>query len=228
MDVADRGNFPVARTGSCHQIFPRIIVRATIPLFQSTTMKTQARSFRARSSPVHGFTLMEVIVAMGVFVMVTLGIYQMLFQSYELVRIVRARDAARVVLESFGNQFFRLQTTMWMDPPTDTVIGNVELFKVRPSNDLGSGLKWQALQGDADGLVITLGQLNSSTLLAGSPIQAKVTEVVSDLNDADGALSTTGAAYTAAGRMLQGKFTITYTLGNRVHTQTLIVARSVQ
>jgi hypothetical protein len=73
-----------------------------------------------------------------------------------------------------------------------------------------------------------LGQLNSSTLLAGSPIQAKVTEVVSDLNDADGALSTTGAAYTAAGRMLQGKFTITYTLGNRVHTQTLIVARSVQ
>ena len=230
MDVAGRVHFPVAPGGPCRQISPRIIVRATMPPFPPTTMKTQTRCFRARLIPVQGFTLMEVIVAMGVFLMVTLGIYTMLFQSYEMVRTVRYRDAARAVLESFGDQFLRLQTT---DLDNGIVVIR-PLFQVRAVDDLGTGLKWYdpannyaAVDGTASGLTITLGKLGGSALISASPITATVTESVTDLNDTDGTPRTT-SIYTAAGRMLQGTFTISYTLGNRVRTQTVTVARSVR
>lgn len=236
MDVADRGDFPVAHRGPCRQISPRIIVRATIPPFQPTTMKTQTRCFHARSSPIHGFTLIEVMVAMGVFVMVTLGIYQMLFQSYEMVRSVRYRDAARAVLESFGDQFLRLQTT---DLQGGIVVIR-PLFQLRVASDM-TGLKWNdpannyaEVDGTTSGLTVTLSSLSGSTLINASPISATVTEAVTDLDDRfpfDPSYSgkpRTTTLYSAAGRMLQGTFTISYTLGNRVHTQTLTVARSVR
>lgn len=193
-------------------------------------MKMQTRCFRARFSPVQGFTLMEVVVAMGVFVMVTLGLYQMLFQSYEMVRSVRYRDDARAVLASISDQFLRLQTT-------DLINGVVvirPLFLVRAADDLGSGLKWYdpannyaEVDGTTSGLTVTLGKLSGSTFVSGNPITATVTESVSDLNDADGTVRTS-PVYTAAGRMLQGTFTISYTLGKRVQTQTVTVARSVR
>jgi prepilin-type N-terminal cleavage/methylation domain-containing protein len=203
-----------------------------MPPFQPTTMKTQTRCFRARLIPVQGFTLMEVIVAMGVFLMVTLGIYTMLFQSYEMVRSVRYHDAARAVLESFGDQFLRLQTT-YMDNGVVTIC---PLFQVRAADDLGTGLKWhdlakqvgeQDIDGTAGGLTVTLGKLGGSALTSASPIMATVTESVTDLSDTTGTPRTT-SIYTAAGRMLQGTFTISYTLGNRVQTLTLTVARSVR
>jgi prepilin-type N-terminal cleavage/methylation domain-containing protein len=231
MDVAGRVDFPVADSGPCRQISPSSIVRATISPFQPTTMKTQTRRFHARSSLIQGFTLIEVIVAMSVFLMVTLGIYTMLFQSYEMVQSIRYRDAARAVLESFGDQFLRLQTT-------DLVNGVVvirPLFQVRTGSDM-TGLWWhdlakpvgeQDIEGTTDGLTVTLSSLSGSTLTSASPITATVTEAVTDLNDTDGT-PRTGSIYTAAGRMLQGQFTISYTLGRRVHTQTLTVARSVR
>jgi prepilin-type N-terminal cleavage/methylation domain-containing protein len=229
MDVADRGNFPVAPGSPCRQLFPRIIVRANIPLFQPSNMKTQSRCFRARVLPVRGFTLIEVMTAMAVFVMVTLGIYQMLFQSYQMVRTVRYRDAARAVLESFGDQFLRLETT--------DVIGGVitirPLFLVRAGGDM-TGIKWDdpahsyaEIDGTTSGLTVYLGQVSGSTFISASPIQANVTQAVTDLNDTTG-VPTSTVVYTAAGRMLQSTFTITYTLGNRIITQTLTVARSVR
>ena len=230
MDVADRGNYPVARGRRSRQLFPRIIVRANIPLFQSTTMKTQSRCFRARALPGRGFTLIEVMAAMAVFVMVTLGIYQMLFQSYQMVRTVRYRDAARAVLESFGDQFLRLETT-------DDISGVItirHLFDTARNGSDMTGVIWNdpahsyaEIDGTTSGLTVYLGQVSGSTFISANPIQANLTETVTNLNDTTGDPQST-ATYTAAGRMLQGTFTITYTLGNRTFTQTLIVARSVR
>lgn len=190
-------------------------------------MKTQSRRNHARFSPVRGFTLMEVLVAMGVFVMVTIGIYTMLFQSYELVRSVRYRDSARAILQSFGDQFLRLATT-------DTIQGVVTirpLFQVY-TVPTGVGLTWTdpagaTTTGTNQGLPVTLGTLGSGTFTGGSLVTATVTETVRDL-DATTGVPLASTVYTAAGYMKMAQFTITYTLGNRVRTQTLTVARSVR
>jgi prepilin-type N-terminal cleavage/methylation domain-containing protein len=184
-------------------------------------MKTPSRRDHARFSPVRGFSLLEVLVAMSVFTVVAIGIYTTLIQSYELVGSARHRDNARAILESFGDQFLRLETT--------DIVGGVvvirPLFQVY-TVPTGVGLTWTDLAGNtttgtAQGLPVTLGSAGNST------VAAMVTETVRDL-DATTGMPLTTTVYTAAGYMKMAQFTITYTLGNRVRTQTLTVARSVR
>jgi prepilin-type N-terminal cleavage/methylation domain-containing protein len=229
MDVADRANFQIACLYRRRYFSPMISLRGTPLPFQPPTMGTQSRRDHAWFSLVRGFTLLEVLVAMSVFTVVTIGIYTTLIQSYQLVGSARLRDNARAVLESFGDQFLRLETTDLVQP------GNV--VTIRPFFQIytvptGVGLSWtdqagNTTTGTAQGLPVTLVGAGGNTVIA------MVTETVRDLDDTFPPTSSTGSlrsgtVYTAAGRMLTAQFTITYTLGNRVRTQTLTVARSAQ
>ena len=161
---------------------------------------------------------------MSVFTIVAIGIYTTLIQSYQLVGSARLRDNARAILESFGDQFLRLETT-------DKVSGVIIIrpfFQIYPV-PTGVGLSWTdqagtTTTGIAQGLLVKL------VGAGGSTVDAYVTETVSDLYDSGPyiGMQRPSTVYTAAGRMIEAQFTITYTLGNRVRTQTLTVARSVQ
>jgi prepilin-type N-terminal cleavage/methylation domain-containing protein len=233
MDVADRVNFPVAHLHPCRQISLSIIARAKIPPFQPTTMKTQTRCFPARFRAVRGFTLLEVLVSMYLFTMVALGVYSVLVKSYELVAMARNRDNARAVLQSFGDQFLRLQVNDASQQPT-------ALFRVTDityPNGTGSGLTWIKTDGtpitgtDTDGLQVNLGTPpKTSQIVSNKNITATVREIVRELDPMTGVPATPPATvpFTAAGKMLQAQFTITYKVGSIPCTQTLTVARSVQ
>ncbi|HTB81633.1 MAG TPA: prepilin-type N-terminal cleavage/methylation domain-containing protein [Opitutaceae bacterium] len=55
-----------------------------------------------------GFTLLEALIAGTIFAMMATGIYAMLFKSYQLAALCRYRDDARAVLQTFADQFERL------------------------------------------------------------------------------------------------------------------------
>src|SRR5882724_8286328 len=66
---------------------------------------------RLRRVAGRAFTLAEVMVAVTVFSLLTLGVYQILIKAYEIAAITRCRDDGRAVLTTFADQFMRLQTT---------------------------------------------------------------------------------------------------------------------
>jgi prepilin-type N-terminal cleavage/methylation domain-containing protein len=238
MDLATRVIFPVAHTDVCPQISSCIIVQATIPPFQPATMKKQIRRFPAGLRAGQGFTLLEVLVSMFLFFIVSLGVYSALVKSYQLLAMARNRDYARAVLESFSDQFLRLGTT-YVDG--SGVTQTLPLFQVTDTSTYPSGtgstLNWTypgdgvTVSGtDPGGLQVILGSLASSGAHNGQ-VTATVTEIVSNLLapvPPNGAMPTQAAVTpTAAGQMLQAQFTITYTVGNIPCSYTLVVARCV-
>ena len=170
-----------------------------------------------------GFTLAETMMATLIFSVGILGVYAMMLKSYELVTLARHRDNSRAMLESFSDQFLRLQTTD-QDPFTGQTITR-PLF-VTTSTPTGVGLNWtdasgNLVSGNAAGLAVTLGESASSR------VPAVVTRSVTNLDNGTGATAGSVTA-TAAGWLLQATFTITYQIKGSPQTQSYIVARSVR
>ncbi len=162
------------------------------------------------------------MIACAVFTMATLGIYGMLIQSYKMSALARTRDNARAVIRTFGDQFERLQTT--------STVSNVSYTRwlFNPDGVTGKGLVWGAIS-DADVdttplpnpvpyLAVNLG--NSS-----HPVAAKVTRDVNYVSDSSGADST--QTIKAAGYMMRGTFSITFTMDGKTCTESLSMVRAV-
>lgn len=175
---------------------------------------------RMRRGASRGFTLAEVMIATMVFTMGILGVYAMMIKSYELVTLARHRDNARAFLVSFSDQFLRLQTT-------DMISGGSVLRPLFATNGTGGdGLSWtdtagNVVTGNAQAyLSVTLGEASSSQ------VPARVTRQVQYI-DTSGAVVGSQLT-TAAGWVLQGTFTITYSIRGYPQTQSITVARSVR
>lgn len=81
---------------------------------------------------------METMIAAIIFAMAALGIYAMLFRAYQLSALARYRDDARAVLETFADQFERLQAADLVYTNGDT--GNTSINM--------SGLTYQSSTGN--------------------------------------------------------------------------------
>ena len=149
----------------------------------------------------------------------SVGLAGVLFRAHELGKINRHRDQARAVIKSFADQFSRLQVA---ETDATTHLVTTRTFFTDTTAKTGLGLTFNNVSGDAtNGLVITLGNWMDSS------VTATVWREVSELDESSGATNT-DSSNTAAGRMLQGTFTITYTINNRVFTQSVTVARSAK
>lgn len=217
MFLAETGGFPytgVVKTSD--------VMRATGSIFAGADLS--ALKGRRVASPTRksgGFTLVEVMMATVILTMVALGIYTAMIKSYQMAALTRARDDARGVLRSYGDQFLRLQTT-------DLVSGtayNRWLFNITAA-PTGQGLVWGALSNtntsvaaeDVEALPITLGGETN-------PIPALLTRHVRYV-DATTGNSTTTQTIAAAGYFLVGTFTIKFNLVGKEHSQSITLVRA--
>ena len=173
---------------------------------------------------------MEVMIAAAVFTMGILGVYGMMIKSYEMVTLARHRDNARAILLSFSDQFLRLATT-------DKIgLNNVTrpLFKCADfAGKPGDGLVWTDSQGTTWGTKTTPydDAANGPYLHLGDPlhdtamVMGHITRQISYVDSAGNPtlLHTLGAA----GWLLQGTFTIEYSINGRSQTQSITVTRRV-
>jgi len=185
-----------------------------------------------------GFTLVEVMMAATIFAGAAIGIYAMLVKSYQVMALGRCRDQARAVLRTYADQFQRLQTTRKIKanqvevPGSSPVIyvpaGTYSLWLFVPTggSPSGRGLVWGSLN-DVDTstnvsatayLPITLGPPESAT-------PARVTRDVSYLNSSTGSRITT-QVIDAAGFMITGTFTVTYSLIGKSYSESITVVRA--
>jgi type II secretory pathway pseudopilin PulG len=189
-----------------------------------------------------GFTLVEVMVTAVLLVMAALPIFWILVDSYRLVTLTRYRDNARAVLQTYADQFLRLQTsdtqgsTMTrpfftrVDPP-GTGVGLLWDNNSTPGLNLTSlsnetGFQTPATSGASLPIILGGTQTTAGSLPANG-IPAQVTRTVQGI-DSNGNIVSGSTSFTAisAGEMLLGTFTITYTVNNQQITQSLSVLRA--
>lgn len=160
----------------------------------------------------NGFTLVDVMVAVAISTVVLLALLATTFTTYKINHKARLRDNARSVLRTYIDQFQRLSysdDTSGINQvreifiPTTTSNGTISV-------PTGSGLKWGALCTD-------LPDPDLPTVCAvpigppESPVTGYVTRDVRWINPSTG--NTTASKISdAAGFMLRGTFTITYSL----------------
>ncbi len=172
------------------------------------------------------FTLVEAMVSTVIFTMCMLGVYTIEVRSYNISALTRYRDNARAILQSYADQFERLQTT-------DTSGYTVWLFNTTNGVYTGEGLLWDDNTGTpqlsdestniaaatpSSGLSITLGSSSST-------IPATVTRLVEQISPTTG--SSSSAPYTAAGYLLRATFSISFTVSGYPYTQSMTVLRAV-
>jgi hypothetical protein len=161
----------------------------------------------------------EVMVAVTVFTIVTLGVYGALIQSHKFAKLSRCHDECRAILRTYVDQFQRLQTT-------DKDTGTRRLLFVPTDLATGQGLVWGSLSDRpaTNGapaprfLVIPIG---TST----SRVNARLTRRVSYVDAATGA--TAAIRGTASTFLLQGVFKIEFDLNGRTYSQSMTVLRVV-
>jgi hypothetical protein len=170
------------------------------------------------------------MVATTLFAMGTLGLYQLLIYAYQLSALCRYRDEARGVIMSFADQFMRLQTTT-------TVNGTAYqryLFQTTTA-PTGTGLVWGTTvngglssQDSYDSALPTVQQSYLAVTLGGTtnPVAGQVTRTAVALNPANGA-SASSTTFTAAGYLLLGTFSISYSVFGKSYTQSVAIVRSV-
>lgn len=119
---------------------------------------------------VAGFTLVEVMLAACVLVGAGFGIYACLLKAYQVVAVGRYRDAARAVLQTYADQFERLQTADTSGTGTNSVACTRWFFKptVRPT---ATGLLWDGTVA-AGGLNMNLNKLCTEPDTPGAPAPA--------------------------------------------------------
>ena len=187
-----------------------------------------------------------VIVTIG-----ALGVYNALFQAYALSARARYLDEGRAILQTFADQFLRLDTAA--KDPVSGVIYTRELF-VPVSSGTGAGLQYWYPTITSPGVLSN--ELSNATSFAssgtgasvyiggpqGAPnaILATVTRVVQAVDPGPhvpgthiGGSPNGGATFPSgtnpsygAGKLLLGTFAITYQLNGRTVTQTLSVLRA--
>jgi prepilin-type N-terminal cleavage/methylation domain-containing protein len=187
-----------------------------------------------RSVSQRGFTLAESMIASGIFLMVTLGVYAALIQSYQIEALARCRDDARAVLRTFGDQFERLQST------DEVPVGSGAYYtrwlfspEISPSYPMGGptgkGLVWGDLSNSnvvsnpipatpIPNLAITLGS-------SAHPVAATLTRDVICLDDSNGGPSP--RLIKAAGYLMRGTFSVNFTINKKNYTETLTLVRAV-
>jgi len=170
-----------------------------------------------RSTPSRAFTLVEVMIAAFVVTLATMGILAMLIQAYKMNQAIRYRDAARAMLVSFSDQFIRLAIAT--DDGTGTFVGK-PLFSIQ-STPTGVGLNWGTTTGTSLGLPVKLGDA------ASGQVDAVITRQIHFLDESTG-IEDTSDATTAAGYMLKGTFTISYSYNGKQYSETYNLARSVR
>jgi len=167
-----------------------------------------------------GMTLLEVMVATFVLFIIAAGILDVLMSAYRLTLVTRHSDNARAILVAFGDQFTRsnavdltnpsqlLSNSMWQ--PTGTTTNQY---------GTGAGLTWEGINGDANGLKVTLGATDSSA------ISATIFRKVSYVQTAYPFTTGNGASTASASDMLSATFTIVFNVNGEQKTETLSVAR---
>jgi prepilin-type N-terminal cleavage/methylation domain-containing protein len=198
------------------------------------------RSSRSRK----GFTLAEVMIAAGIFVMAAFGLYTILIKAYELNTIARYHDDARAVLQTYADQFQRLQTAV--EDPVSHSVYTRELFV--PTDPTGKGLQYWyssstgALSVEASNATSFANNGSVQVTLGGSTnsVLATVTRQVQSIDPGSHAAGThlsghpnggenfslgTDPLY-AAGKLLLGTFSITYQVSGRTVVQNLSILRA--
>jgi hypothetical protein len=173
------------------------------------------------------------MLAASIFTLAGLGSYWLLIKSYQLVALARYRDDARAVLQSFGEQFQRLQTS-------DKVSGTTYTrWLFNPSAFTGQGLLWD--QNSTPG--VSLNSVSAENSSAAAATLTTGLQVMIGGNVQNGVLATvqhevliidpaTGQSIAAApeqpneGELLLGTFSITYTVNQQPFTQNLSVLRA--
>jgi type II secretory pathway pseudopilin PulG len=169
-----------------------------------------------------GFTLVEVMLAAMVFIVAGLGVFTIMIKAYQVVTLARYHDDARAVLQTFANQFLRLQTSdlgssgsgvysRLMFSPVGSATGGGLLWD-KTSAPSEANLTLNSLSNEKGGPTATA--FNGETLtvtIGGSQngIPAQVTRFVQQLKN-DGTPSSTAVAPEPAGQLLIGTFTIKY------------------
>ncbi len=166
------------------------------------------------------------MVSTVIFTLCMLGVYTIEVRSYQISAITRYRDNARAILQSYADQFERLQTT-------DSIGYRLWLFNATSGSYTGGGLLWNdntntpqlsnestnaAAATASTGLTITLGS-------SGSSIPATITRLVEQISPTTGLANS--APYTAAGYMLRATFFISFKVSGKTYTQSLTVLRAV-
>jgi type II secretory pathway pseudopilin PulG len=164
-----------------------------------------------------GFTLAEVMVATVLLTLMMASILGAMISAYRIAARARFADHARYIVKSLADQFLTQQTT-------DTSGNTLTMFTVTIGassgvfQPLGTGMTWTNADGssttpstDANQsyLPVQLGD----TLGAKNPIVAHVTRAVEYIATANGSPTQINQTE-AAGVMLVGTFSITYTIGN--------------
>ena len=166
------------------------------------------------------------MMASGIFVMATLGIYTMLIKSYQMAALSRCRDDARAVIRTYADQFERLQTTEQV--PAVTGPSYTRWLFYPEGSPSGRGLVWGSLSNanvyssplpTVASLAVALGESNH-------PVPATVTRDVTYVDASTGAVSSVQHVQ-AAGYLMRGTFTINFTLNSKNYTQSLTVVRAV-
>ncbi len=159
-----------------------------------------------------GFTLVDVMIAVGVASIMLLALFGTSFLTYKINHKARLRDNARAVLRTFVDQFQRLS---YSDEETGSNQPREIFITTTGSNSTvsaptSSGLEWGKLNTfKPDGTVKPPCIVNIGT--PDAPQLATVTRDVWWIEPSTGN-ATASKSVEAAGFMLKGRFTITYTL----------------
>lgn len=159
-----------------------------------------------------GLTLIEVVVSLGLFALTMAGIFSLLFQSYETATRTRLMDEGRSVMRTVTDQFMRLSSE-------DVASKTLRPMFAPTSGPTGTGLSFNGVSGNAQFLPVTLGEAS------GAPIVARITRSVVNLDSSGNPAASTSAS--AAGHLVQGRFTISVTSGRRSVEDSIVLVRSI-
>lgn len=153
----------------------------------------------------HAFTLVDVMVALGIASMALLALLGTSFITFKINHKARLRDNARSVLRTYVDQFQRIG---YSDESTGANVPR-RLFETTQS-PTGQGLRWGLLSNEVPNGPLSTAPLEVEIGSPGAPQRAYVTREVSYVNASGNASST--RVDNAAGFMIRAKFTIEYSI----------------
>jgi len=191
--------------------------------FTTSRVGASIVSIPARRRRIAGFTLLEVMIVVALFTMLTLGVFSTLIKSYQIIALARSRDQARAVLRTYADQFMRLQTTEKVGASTYN-----RLLFMPTVGASGVGLRWGELSDrnnsttpvDVPSIAIVLGSGPQTT-------PASLTRNVKSVNASTGVPYSSAQQMDAAGYLLTATFAIAYSHLSGTQVESLTVVRAV-
>ena len=165
-------------------------------------------------------SLLEGMIAAVVLFIIGAGILDVLFTANKLTLITRHSDNARAYLVAFSDQFAR-GNCVDVTNPTQLLAGSIWQPTGVTSNSYGTGvgLTWNGTAGTVDGLPVTLGDSESSS------IPATIFRKVSYIQTAYPYSTTNGVSSGSATDMVSATFTIVFTIHGEQKIETMTIAR---